>query len=166
VIPARGGIGAGVAGIERDPETLLPVVADEALASAAAAGDAGDRVVVLLARGDYVAAGELVAEARLADPQDLRLRMLDADVVRASGDPHRAITRLRGLLEEFAGTDREADLHELLGVLHHTTHDHLAAAHRFRRAVDLRIAHGEGPEAVEATRRLLRAAERRAGGVR
>jgi tetratricopeptide (TPR) repeat protein len=163
----RSGIDTGVPGVVNDARTLLPRVVDEEVAEQVLAGDDPcDRVVVLLARGDYLAAGEVVAETRLNDPRNFRMRVLDADVFRASGDPQRAIERLRSLLSEFAGTEHEAVLQQHLGVLYFTTGDYRAAVTRFRTALALRVQAGVADHLVNSSSRSLAAAELRLDGVR
>ena len=160
-------IETNVPGIGRDPETLLPRVVDEELADGLLAGDDPcDKVVVLIARGDHHAAAEVVAETRLADPSNIRMRMLDADVIRASGDTDRAIRRLRKLLEEFGGTGHEAMLHQYLGILQYTAGDPRTAIQRFRTALALHTEAGALPRRIELARRSLEAAESRAATVR
>jgi Flp pilus assembly protein TadD len=160
-------IETGMPGIKRDPETLLPVVVDEQLADGLlAADDACDKVVVLIARGEHHAAAELVTETRLTDPQNMRMRMLDADVIRASGDTERAIRRLRNLLEEFEGSGHEAMLNQYLGILQYNAGDPRAAAQRFRSALALHTEAGALPRRIELARRSLQAAEERAASVR
>ncbi|MEE1621124.1 tetratricopeptide repeat protein [Zafaria sp. J156] len=160
-------IETGMPGIKRDPGTLLPVIVDEELADGLLAGDDPcDAVVVLIVRGEHHAAAELVAETRLKEPQNIRMRMLDADLVRATGHHERSIRRLRSLLEEFAGTSHEAMLNQYLGILYYTTGDFKAAVARFRAALELHTAAGALPRRVELACRSLEAAEGRLAAVR
>lgn len=160
-------IDTGIRGLKIHPETLVPVIVDEALAREAfATGNPVEKVMVLVARGEVAEAGELVTETRLKDPQNFPMRVVDADVVRASGDPERAIKRLRSLIDEFKDTEHEHVLQQQLGVLYYTIGDYHAAVTRFRKALELRVAAGELEHRVEASRRSLAAAQERAGTVR
>ena len=157
-------IESAVAGVAIDPETLLPVIVDEAAADATLAGDdTAGRIVVLLARGDAVGAADLLAEARLAEPKNFALKILDMHVLRVSGNPERARQRLRTMLDEHAGTEHEATIQQHLGTMYFATGDYLAAATRFRTALALREAAGEPERLVGSSRRALAAAEARAG---
>lgn len=160
-------IETGMAGIKRDPESLLPVIVDDAQADALVAGDDPcDAVVVHIAREEYREAAELVAETRLTDPQNIRMRMLDTDLQRAMGNAEAAISRLRALLEEFKGSNHEPMLNQYLGILYYSVGDLTAAQHRFRRALELHTAAGSSPRRVELARRSLEAVQRRASLVR
>ncbi|GHD12190.1 tetratricopeptide repeat protein [Zhihengliuella salsuginis] len=154
-------------GINRDPETLLPVIVDEQQADLLVAGDDPcDAVVVLIARGEYREAAELVADVRLTDPQNIRMRMLDTDLQRAMGKTDAAITRLRALLEEFKGSSHEAMMHQYLGILYYTEGDLTAAEHRFELAHRLHSESGAPERRVELARRSLEAVKRREALVR
>ncbi len=143
----------GIPGVRFVLPELRPIVVDEPLAAATLeAQDAGDRVVVLIALGRFADAAEVVAEARLMDPANARLRLLDTEVTRWNGDTERAINRLRRLLEEFAGTDSEADVLQQLGADFYTSGDVKAAATRFKAAWEGRRAAGHDPRLVECSR--------------
>ncbi|GER22177.1 hypothetical protein NCCP1664_06740 [Zafaria cholistanensis] len=157
-------IESAAAGVAIDPQTLLPVVVDEAAADVALAGeDIEGRIVVLLARGDAVGAADLLAEARVAEPKNFALKILDMHVLRVSGNPERALHWLRAMLDEYAGTGHEAVIQQHLGTMYFATGDYLAAATRFRAALALRQAAGDPEALVESSRRALAAAEARAG---
>ena len=157
-------IESAVAGVGIDPETMLPVVVDAAAADATlAGGDTESRIVVLLARGDAVGAAELLAEARLAQPKNFALKILDMQVLRVSGNPERALHWLRAMVDECAGTEHEAVVQQNLGTMYFATGDYLAAATRFRAALALREGAGEQERLVESSRRALAAAEAHAG---
>jgi len=144
----------GIPGVRFRLPELRPVVVDEDLAlSVLGAQDAADRIVVLIAFGRYADAAEVVAEARLMDPANPRLRLLDTEVTRWNGDTERAINRLRRLLEEFAGTEVEADVLQQLGADFYTAGDVQAAATRFRAAWEGREAAEQDPRLVECSRR-------------
>lgn len=160
-------IPTGIPGLSIDPETLLAqVVDDDAAREAFASANPVEQVMIQVARGDVAAAAELVTETRLVDPQNFPLRVVDADVVRASGDPERAIKRLRNLLEEFKDTAHEAVLQQQLGVLYFAVGDYHAAATRFRRALELRTDAGDEPFRIEISSRSLAVAQARATAVR
>lgn len=144
----------GIPGVRFALPELRPVVVDDAAAQATlAAQDAGDRVVVLIALGRFADAAEVVAESRLMDPANPRLRLLDTEVTRWNGDTERAINRLRRLLEEFSGTDAEADVLQQLGADFYTSGDVKAAATRFKAAWEGREAAGHDVRLVECSRR-------------
>lgn len=146
-------VDTGIPGIRFELPTLRPVVVDDDRAGQVLEEqDAGDRVVTLIALGRYADAAEVVAEARLMDPADARLRLLDTEVTRWNGDTERAINRLRRLLEEFTGTAREADVLQQLAADFYTQGDVKAAASRFRKAWEGREAAGADPRLVEASR--------------
>lgn len=150
----------GIPGIRFRLPELFPVVVVEELATATlAAQDAGDRVVVLIALSRFADAAEVVAEARLMDPSNLRLRILDTEVSRWNGDTERAINRLRRLQEEFAGTDAEADVLQQLGADFYSTGDIKAAATRFKAAWLGREAAGADPRLIECSRRSFELAQ-------
>lgn len=160
-------IQTGMPGIKRDPETLLPVIVDEAQADALVEGDDPcNAVVVLIARGQYREAAELVADTRLSDPQNIRMRMLDTDLQRAMGKTEAAISRLRALLEEFKGSSHEAMMHQYLGILYYTENDLTAAEHRFEKAYRLHSESGAPERRIELARRSLDAVKRREALVR
>lgn len=136
----------------RIPE-MRPVVVDEALAEQTLHGeDMGDRVVVLIALGRFADAAEAVTEARLLDPGNLRLRLLDTEVIRWNGDADRAVRRLRRILDETAGTPGEADVLQQLGADFYSMGDRHAAATRFRDAWRGRVSAGADPAKVECSR--------------
>lgn len=160
-------IATGIPGLSIDPDTLLAQVVDEDAARGAfATANPVEQVMIEVARGDVGAAAELVTETRLADPQNFPMRVVDADVVRASGDPERAIKRLRSLIDEFKDTGHEAVLQQQLGVLYFTVGDYHAAVTRFRLALELRTAAEDEPFRIEISRRSLEAAQARAAAVR
>ncbi|MCO1339572.1 hypothetical protein BJH93_11815 [Kocuria polaris] len=160
-------IQTGMPGIMRDPETLLPVIVDDEQADALVEGDDPcNAVVVLIARGEYRKAAELVADTRLSDPQNIRMRMLDTDVLRAMGRTEVAIKCLRGLLDEFKGTSHEAMMHQYLGILYYTEGELTAAEHRFQRAKELHTESGAPERRIELARRSLEAVKRREALVR
>lgn len=160
-------IPTGIPGLSIDPGTLLAQVVDEdAAREAFATANPVEQVMIEVARGDVSAAAELVAATRLLDPQNFPLRVVDADVVRASGDPQRAIKRLRSLIDEFKDSPHEAVLQQQLGVLYFTVGDFHAAATRFRRALDLRTDAGDEAFRIEISRRSLQSAQSKATAVR
>ncbi|GAA3694880.1 hypothetical protein GCM10022377_04590 [Zhihengliuella alba] len=154
-------IETGMPGIKRDPETLLPVIVDEEEAEGLLQGDDPcDAVVVLIARGQLRQAAELVADVRLNEPQNIRMRLLDTDLQRAMGNTEAAIKRLRALLEEFSGTSHEATMHQYLGILYYNAGDLTAARHRFEKALELHTRANALERRTELARRSLQAVER------
>lgn len=146
----------GIPGVRFALPSLRPVVVDEDGARLALGEpDAGNRVVALIAFGRFADAAEVVAEARLLDPSNPRLRLLDTEVTRWNGDTERAINRLRRLLEEFQGTPTEADVLQQLGADFYTKGDVKAAATRFRGAFEGRREAGADPRLVECSRLSL-----------
>ncbi|MFJ6416133.1 tetratricopeptide repeat protein [Paeniglutamicibacter sp. NPDC091659] len=151
-------IESGIPGVRFDPQSMSQTISDEALADETMArGNAAEQVVVLLARGHVRAASELVAETRFMEPQNFAMRVLDTSLTRASGDPQRAANRLRALLTEFDGTAHESVLQQHLGMAYVESGDLRAAATRFRKALDLRIAEGADERLVDSSRRCLEA---------
>ena len=162
-IPAEGlsakptqNIETGIPGVSFDLQTMTQVITDEALADDTLAhGTATDQVVVLLARRQLRAAGELIAETRFKEPQNFAMRVLDTSLTRAAGDPQRAANRLRAMLTEFDGTTHEALLQQHLGMAYVESGDLRAAATRFRKALDLRSAEGADERLIDSSRRCL-----------
>jgi Flp pilus assembly protein TadD len=151
-------IESGIPGVRFDPQSMSQTISDEALADETMArGNAAEQVVVLLARGQVRAASELVAETRFNEPQNFAMRVLDTSLTRAAGDPQRAANRLRALLTEFNGTAHESVLQQHLGMAYVESGDLRAAATRFRKALDLRIAEGADERLVDSSRRCLQA---------
>ncbi|WP_417235092.1 tetratricopeptide repeat protein [Arthrobacter sp.] len=160
-------IPTGIPGLSIHPGTLLAEVVDEAAASGAFdTANPVEQVMIEVARGNVSAAAELVTETRLLDPQNFPMRVVDADVVRASGDPERAIKRLRNLIEEYKDSAHEAVLQQQLGVLYYTVGDYHAAVTRFRTALELRIEAGDEQFRIEISRRSLAAAQAKSAAVR
>ncbi|MGB9034196.1 hypothetical protein BLJ79_12625 [Arthrobacter sp. UCD-GKA] len=152
----RQNIESGIPGVRLNPSLMRHEISDAALAEETLrTGSAAWQVVVLLAKGELRAASELVAETRLSDPQDFAMRVLDTSLTRAAGDAPRAINRLRALLTEFKDTEHEAILQQHLGFAYVESGDLLAAANRFRKALDLRTAAGADTHLVESSRACL-----------
>ena len=152
----RQNIESGIPGVRLNPSLMRHEISDAALADETLrTGSAAWQVVVLLAKGELRAASELVAETRLSDPQDFAMRVLDTSLTRAAGDAPRAINRLRALLTEFKDTEHEAILQQHLGFAYVESGDLLAAANRFRKALDLRTAAGADAHLVESSRACL-----------
>ncbi|MFJ2620215.1 tol-pal system YbgF family protein [Glutamicibacter sp. NPDC087344] len=158
----REGVGTSIDGVLIDPETLKPYIADaQAADRQMQIGSPTDQVVILLARGELAAAGELIAESRLMDPTNAHLRVLDTELTRMQGNFDRAINRLRKLAEEFAGTYYEPLMHQHLGLSFFAKGDYKAAATRFRKALDQRVAMGDEDYLVNASSMCLQIAEER-----
>ncbi|MGP5389794.1 tetratricopeptide repeat protein [Glutamicibacter arilaitensis] len=159
----REGVGTSVDGVLIDPQTLKPYIADEAAAERQLqVGSPTDQVMVLLARGDLAKAGELIAESRFVEPTNAHLRVLDTELTRMQGDFDRAINRLRKLAEEFAGTAYEPLMHHHAGLSFFAKGDFKAAATRFRKAMELRIALDDDAYLISAASTCLEIAEERA----
>ncbi|MGO3153546.1 MAG: tetratricopeptide repeat protein [Galactobacter sp.] len=125
----------GVPGVEMELPRMRPVVVDEnAAMETLRSGEYGDRVVVLIALQRYADAAEAITEARLLDPGNTRLRLLDTEVVRWTGDTDRAVRRLRRILEETAGSADEPEVLHQLGACFYSLGDVRAAVTRFREA--------------------------------
>lgn len=133
---------AGFPGVRINPLTLLPEITSlEECQAALAAGDASsDRIFVLLVEGDAATAAELLAEARYRDPESLRLRVFEAEVLRISHRYDVAIELYRQLLAEVAGTPQEAMILQHLGTTHFVSGHAAAAVEAFTRALDLEVA--------------------------
>ena len=159
----REGVGTSINGVLIDPETLKPYIADaEAAEQQMQVGSPTDRVVILLARGELAAAGELIAESRLLDPTNSHLRVLDTELTRMQCNFDRAINRLRKLAEEFAGTEYEPLIHHHLGFSFFAKGDFKAAATRFRKAMEQRIEMNDDAYLINASSTCLQIAEERA----
>ncbi len=159
----REGVGTSIQGVLIDPTTLKPYIADAAAAShQMQVGSPTDQVAILLARGELAQAGELIAESRFTDPTNAYLRVLDTELTRMQGDFDRAINRLRKLAEEFAGTEFEPLMHHHLGFSFFAKGDFKAAATRFRKAMEQRIAMDDDAYLINASSVCLQIAEERA----
>lgn len=133
---------SGFPGIRINPESLLPeIVNEEACREALAeSSDPADQIFVLIVQGQASEAAELLAEARFKDPESFRLRTFEAEVLRVSHRPDRALELFRQLLAEFQGTDREALVLQYLGKTQYSAGHTSAAVEAFARALDLRVA--------------------------
>ena len=133
---------AGFPGIRINPESLLPQIVNEDAVRAALEDctDPADHIFVLLVEGHGPEAAELLAEARCKDPESFRLRAFEAEVLRVSNRPDRAVELFRQLLAEVQGTPREALILQFLGKTQYTAGQTSAAVESFARALDLRVA--------------------------
>lgn len=151
---------AGFPGTAVNPDTLLAeVVDDEACDEALArSADPADRIFVLLARGLTAEAAEAAAEARLSDPESIRLQVLDAEVLRSSRNFARAEAILRGLLPTVAGTPMEPWVLQQKGKVLFSNGQFEAAARSFAQALEMRVVAGHDASAIySATVSLKRA---------
>ncbi|MEC5179403.1 tetratricopeptide repeat protein [Arthrobacter sp. CG_A4] len=152
----------GFPGIRINPENLVPqIVNQDTVADALAAStDPGGLIFVRLVEGHAAEAAELLAEARYKDPDSLRLRIFEADVLRVSHRADRAVDLFRQLLAETRGTADEAAILEHLGRSHFAGGNIAAAVDSFAKALDLRVA-GSADAAMiyAATVELQRARE-------
>ena len=157
---------AGFPGTAVNPETLLPEVVDEDACAAALelSSDAADHIFVLLARGLNAEAAELAADARLQDPESIRLQVLDAEVLRATRHFDRAERVLKALLPTVADTSMEAWINQQLGKVHFSNGNYQAAVRCFSTALDQRVASGADALAIYSStvslQRALDLAER------
>jgi len=157
---------AGFPGTAVNPETLLPeVVDDETCAQALELShDAADHVFVLLARGLTAEAAEMAADARVADPQSIRLQVLDAEVLRATKHFDRAERVLKALIPAVADSSLEAWIHQQLGKVYFSNGNFDAAARSFATALEQRVAAGADASAIYSStvslQRALDLAER------
>jgi predicted Zn-dependent protease len=133
---------SGFPGIKINPDSLMPqLVNEEAVAAAlAASDDPGDLIFVRLVQGHAAEAAELLAEARYKDPDSLRLRIFEADVLRVSHRADRAVELFRQLLAETQGTPDEAVIRQQLGRSYFASGNIAAAVESFAKALDLRVA--------------------------
>ncbi len=152
---------AGFPGTAVNPETLLPEVVDEDQCAAALelSGDAADHVFVLLARGLNAEAAEMAADARLLDPQSLRLQVLDAEVLRATGHFDRAELVLKALLPTVADSSMEAWINQQLGKVFFSNGNYQAAAKSFSAALNQRVASGADAAAIYSSTVSLQRAQ-------
>lgn len=151
---------AGFPGTAVNPQTLLPEVVDEDACNSAleSSTDAGDKIFVLLARGLTAEAAEAAADARLIDPESIRLQVLDAEVLRATKNFDRAERVLRTILPTVAGTPMEPWVFQQLGKVYFSNGQFEAAAKNFATSLDLRVASGSDATAIySATVSLTRA---------
>ena len=158
----RQGVDTSIDGILICPQTMRAYVADEDAAQRSMqVGSPTDQVVVLLARGELAAAGEMIAEQRLLDPTNAHLRVLDTELTRIHGDLQRAINRLRKLAEEFAGTEYEPLMQHHLGMAFYEAGDFRAAITRFTQALEQRQAIDSPQHLLDASRICLQLAQER-----
>ncbi|PYI67425.1 hypothetical protein CVV68_09995 [Arthrobacter livingstonensis] len=141
---------AGFPGTAVNPETLLPEVVDEDQCAAALeiSNDAADHVFVLLARGLTAEAAEMAADARLLDPESIRLQVLDAEVLRATRHFDRAERVLKSLLPTVADSSLEAWIRHQLGKVYFSNGNYAAAAKCFSTALEERVASGADASAI------------------
>lgn len=152
----RQNIESGIPGVRLNPALMRHEIFDAELAEEVLrTGAPSSQVVVLLAKGELRAASELVAETRFIDPQNFAMRVLDTSLTRAAGDAPRAVNRLRALLTEFKDTEHESILQQHLGFAYVESGDVLAAANRFRKALDLRTAADADAHLIESSRACL-----------
>ena len=151
---------AGFPGTAVNPETLLAEVVDEEACAEAleVSTEPGDKIFVLLARGLTAEAAEAAADARLADPESIRLQVLDAEILRATKNYDRAERVLRSILPAIAGTPMEPWVYQQLGKVHFSNGAFEASAKSFATALELRVASGADATAIySATVSLKRA---------
>jgi tetratricopeptide (TPR) repeat protein len=133
---------AGFPGIKINPDSLMPQIVNEEACAAAleASTDPADLIFVRLVQGYAAEAAELLAEARYNNPDSLRLRIFEADVLRVSNRFDRAVELFRQLLSETRGTADEAVIRQQLGRSYFAGANFAAAVESFAKALDLRVA--------------------------
>ena len=133
---------AGFPGIRINPDTLMPqIVNEDAVREALSAStDPAGHIFVLLVEGHASEAAELLAEARLKDPESFRLRVFEAEVLSITHRMDRAIELFRQLLAEVHGTPREALALQFLDTTQYAAGQTSAAVESFSKALDLRVA--------------------------
>lgn len=157
---------AGFPGTAVNPTTLLPEVVDEERCAQALeiSVDPADHVFVLLARGLVNEAAEVAADARLGDPESIRLQVLDAEVLRAKKLYDRAESVLKALIPGVAETSLEAWIHQQLGKVYFSNANYSSAARSFSMALEQRVAAGADASAIYSStvslQRALDLAER------
>ncbi|GAA4037336.1 hypothetical protein GCM10023063_22850 [Arthrobacter methylotrophus] len=132
----------GFPGVRINPDTLLPaIVNEEAMHSALAeSADPADRIMALMLEGHPGEAAELLAEARYNAPECFNLRIIEAELHRATGRFDRAVELFRQLLAEVHGTVREPIVQQYLGRAYFVAGNPVAAAESFNKALNLRVA--------------------------
>lgn len=133
---------AGFPGIKVNPDSLMPQIVNEEACAAAleASTDPADLIFVRLVQGHAAEAAELLAEARYNNPDSLRLRIFEADVLRVTHRSDRAVELFRQLLSETRGTPDEAAIRQQLGRSYFAGGNITAAVESFATALDLRVA--------------------------
>ena len=117
------------------------IVNEEACAAALEAStDPADLIFVRLVQGHAAEAAELLAEARYNNPDSLRLRIFEADVLRVTHRPDRAVELFGQLLSETRGTPDEATHPPAARPVHFAGGNIAAAVKSFAKALDLRVA--------------------------
>ncbi len=132
----------GFPGIRINPATLLPEIVNAEACAGALSGssDPADLIFVRLVEGHAGEAAELLAEARYKDPDSLRLRIFEADLLRVTNRFDRAVELFRQLLTETRGTPDEAVIRQQLGRSYFAGGNIAAAVESFATALDLRVA--------------------------
>lgn len=155
----------GFPGIRINPLSLLPEIVNEdtCAAAPAASTDPADLILVRLVEGHAGEAAELLAEARYKDPDSLRLRIYEADVLRVSNRLDRAVELFGQLLAETRGTPDEAVIRQQLGRSYFAGCNTAAAAESFGKALDLRVAGSADAALIYASTVGPAARPRRAG---
>jgi tetratricopeptide (TPR) repeat protein len=141
-----------------DPVTLRPVIIDELAFRSGLANDPGLEVLVALWTGEPDKALEALEPLLDAAPDHWRWRALCADARRDLGDHQAAIADYRRLVNEHAGTSREAVLVQHLGKAHFAAGDYASATTWFERALALRTAAGADRALIESSRTALQRA--------
>lgn len=143
--------------------TLLPMVhdRDEFEATIGKSSDPVDAVVYHLFLGSLDKAEKALDKAikKGPGPGDFRLRALAADIQRGRGDYRQAKAMYRHLLDEEAGSVREAVLHQHLGNVFFVEADYPTAAECFKTALRLRRRDHAPENQLRASETALRRSE-------
>jgi tetratricopeptide (TPR) repeat protein len=161
--PGSGPTATGGPGWHIDPDTLLPVIDDEAAFRAAQRDDPALELLVLLWSGRPEAALPLARDLVGLRPTP-RHRALHADVARDLGRTAEAIATYESIVAETAGTPREAVMTQHLGKAHWAAGNVAEAEAAFERALFLRIDAGAAEDLVASSREARDRARRALDG--
>jgi|GEM_PF-597002 len=141
---------SGFPGIKVNPLTRRYEIVDEELVQTSLSGD--DRpwagVFVLMVQGKTTEAAELLAEARMVDPESFELLLLDTEILYTRGRLEAAYERLHRLLAQYRGTAHEAEVLQHLGNTYYSSGDFGRSADAFQEALELRVASHASPELI------------------
>ena len=149
--PASVSTACGGPGWHIDPDTLLPVIDDEAAFRAAQGDDPALELLVLLWSGRPEAALP-IARDLVDDRPTPRHRALHADVLRDLGRRAEAIATYESIVAEVAGTPREAVMTQHLGKAHWAAGNVTEAEAAFAKALALRVEAGAPEDLVGSSR--------------
>jgi len=155
---------SGFPGIKVNPLTRRYEIVDDELVQTTLAGDerpwAG--VFVLMVQGKSTEAAELLAEARMVDPDSFELLLLDTEILYTRGRLEAAFERLRRLLGQYRGSVHEAEILQHLGNTYYSSGDFSRSADAFQQALELRVASHASAELIYSSTVALQQARRAA----